>query len=202
MHSEGAGRREATPKTAKKRAQSPRRGARDGDGDIGGAEVASKQFRPICWPGVGELSPDMRLANLDASLGEQLDLIWPGGNIYPLLFWGALQRVGRRLPRAPTAAHGPPSKSHVKAPIIIIIPTPASRSSRAEGSERQRPTASARRDRKSGREGPAAASTPQPSGSAASPGAPARPEAARQAAPPPDEEAGTCPPGFFYLFTA
>jgi hypothetical protein len=59
-----------------------------------------------------------------------------------------------------------------------------------EGSERQRPTASARRDRKSGREGPAAASTPQPSGSAASPGAPARPEAARQAAaPPPEEEA-------------
>jgi len=51
-----------------------------------------------------------------------------------------------------------------------------------EGSERQRPTASARRDRKSGREGPAAASF-------ASPGAPARPEAAQQAAPPRSSQA-------------
>jgi len=36
MDSEGGGRREATAKTARERAQSPRRGARDGDGGVGG----------------------------------------------------------------------------------------------------------------------------------------------------------------------
>ena len=62
IDSEGGGQRDPTPKTARERAQRPRRRARDGDAGVDvlkrrEARGPSEHELPT-WPGVGELSPD------------------------------------------------------------------------------------------------------------------------------------------------
>ena len=61
MDSEVGGRRDPTPKTARERAQSPRRDARDGDAGVDVLKLGAREGHELpTSPGVGELSPDQR----------------------------------------------------------------------------------------------------------------------------------------------